>query len=150
MVPALCVSLDTLYVRSALLDAARRWYANVASKFVPQCVSNETDLCIGSPASFLKCYGARQQTQKPPSQKQQQQQQQQQQQAKGLEPHSLATAAVVAANLANFKSPISNMPTSPQTSHKPRSVNQEPKPENLPKAQPSGWSLRSLFATSLG
>ena len=55
MVAALCLGVDTLFVRRSLIGAAQRWYDRVARKYMPSCVSNQTELCVGSPRMGLRC-----------------------------------------------------------------------------------------------
>ena len=57
MVPTLCLSMDTLFVRSALAWAPAQWYADHAQRTAPGCVSNETRTqCLSKPNwAFLNC-----------------------------------------------------------------------------------------------
>ena len=60
MVPALCVSLDTVYVRAGDVQrAAAKWYASHGQRLLPACVTDRTESCIGSPESFLRCQAAK-------------------------------------------------------------------------------------------
>ena len=56
MVPTLCVSLDTMFVRAGHMQhAAARWYDRLGQHLLPGCLSNRTTDCIGNAASFLRC-----------------------------------------------------------------------------------------------
>jgi hypothetical protein len=53
IVPALCVSMDTLFVRQPLLTTTQRWHA-MWSTVVPGCVRNYTSDCSGG-WTYLSC-----------------------------------------------------------------------------------------------
>ena len=55
--PTLCSSLDTLYTREGAVQlAAQRWYAQRAQYVLPNCITNQTELCTDKPNwSFIRC-----------------------------------------------------------------------------------------------
>jgi len=63
MEPVLCVSLDTLFIRSAnteLVKRARDFYSRGFSNVLPSCITDQTDQCLGqSSPSFFKCSTSR-------------------------------------------------------------------------------------------
>ena len=58
MVPVLCVSLDTLFVRKHLVSAAEGWYAATGAVYQPACVYNDTSRCEQPhPGAMNRAYG---------------------------------------------------------------------------------------------
>jgi hypothetical protein len=56
MEPALCVSLDTLFVRRPLLRAVQQWHATHSSSAPGGCVTNYTSSCVLSAWVSCKAY----------------------------------------------------------------------------------------------
>ena len=67
LVPAFCMSLDTMYVREPLAKYAAQWYDSQGRVLAPECVTNQTADCLLTPgrasygASFKRCERARRQ-----------------------------------------------------------------------------------------